>query len=125
MTLPGRRALAPRNQGHQSKSAKLRTPIKFKGVCASKGDRGHRLIDGCPQLPLGWCSVEIRHLRPLIYSSSRQIVSIAEVVEKGIDQWMTNRRAACVWFQVALGHVGFMCCVVHQHPIPRLVFRWP
>ena len=42
-------------------------------------------------------------------------MSIAEVAEKGTDQWVTNRCVARVRFQVALGHVSFMGGVVHEY----------
>ena len=51
-------------------------------------------------------------------------MSISEAAEAGLDQWMTDRRAAWVRFQVSLGDVGFMVCVMYQHSVPRLVFRW-
>jgi len=50
------------------------------------------------------CSINNHPLKPLVHSSSGPIASIAEVVEAGIDQWMTYRRAAGIPFQVAFGH---------------------
>ena len=60
----------------------------------------------------------------LLHSVFRYISAISEGSEQLFKQWMFDRPAVGVGFEIPFGHIGRVTALVDQNVIPGLVLGW-